>query len=137
VSGMQFDVRALFATPAGLLRVPLFLVLLLVVRGLPALVLYRRDLPRYQLLPLGRFSATGLPLIVVITTIGVQEGRMRPVNAVALVAAGMLSVLLFPMFARMRLRQESPAVPDQDRAGRAPGGRTSSRAIAPAAPGRP
>jgi Kef-type K+ transport system membrane component KefB len=116
VSGMQFDVRALFATPAGLLRVPLFLVLLLVVRGLPALVLYRRDLPRYQLLPLGLLSATGLPLIVVITTIGVQEGRMRPVNAAALVAAGMLSVLLFPMFARMRLRQEVPAVPDQDRA---------------------
>jgi hypothetical protein len=73
---------------------------------------------------------------VVITTIGVQEGRMRPVNAAALVAAGMLSVLLFPMFARMRLRQEVPAVPDQDPAGRAPGGRASSRAIAPATTGR-
>jgi Kef-type K+ transport system membrane component KefB len=46
-----------------------------------------------------------VPLIVVITTIGVQEGRMRPVNAAALVATGMLSVLLFPMFARMQLRQ--------------------------------
>ena len=110
--------------------------LLLVVRGLPALVLYRRDLPRYQLLPLGLFSAAGLPLIVVITTIGVQEGRMRPVNAAALVAAGMLSVLLFPMFARMRLAR-GPTVPDQDRAGAAPGGRASSRAIAPATTGRP
>ena len=104
VSGMQFDLRALLATPAGLLRVPLFLVLLLVVRGTPALLLYRRDLPRYQLVPLGLVSATGLPLIVVITTIGVQEGRMRPVNAAALVAAGMLSVLLYPVLARMRLR---------------------------------
>ena len=104
VSGMQFDLRALLATPAGLLRVPLFLVLLLVVRGTPALLLYRRDLPRYQLVPLGLVSATGLPLIVVITTIGVQEGRMRPVNAAALVAAGMLSVLLYPLLARMRLR---------------------------------
>ena len=64
---------------------------------------YRRDLPRRQLLPLALFSATGLPLIVVITTIGVQEGRMRPVNAAALVVAGMLSVLLFPMFAKIRL----------------------------------
>jgi Kef-type K+ transport system membrane component KefB len=111
VSGMQFDVHALFATPAGLLRVLLFLALLLVVRGLPALALYRRDLPRNQLLPLALFSATGLPLIVVLTTIGVQEGRMRPVNAAALVAAGLLSVLLFPMFARMRLRQASQPSP--------------------------
>lgn len=103
VSGMQFDVHALAASPAALLRVPLFLALFLVVRGTPALLLYRRDLPRYQLVPLALFSATGLPLIVVITTIGVQEGRMRPVNAAALVAAGMLSVLLYPMLARMRL----------------------------------
>jgi Kef-type K+ transport system membrane component KefB len=111
VSGMQFDLHALFATPTSLLRVPLFLVLFLVVRGVPALLLYRRDLPRYQLVPLALFSATGLPLIVVITTIGVEEGRMRPVNAAALVAAGMLSVLLYPMIARMRLRRASTTRP--------------------------
>jgi Kef-type K+ transport system membrane component KefB len=105
VSGMQFDLHALFATPTGLLRVPFFLGLFLVVRGTPALLLHRRDLARYQLVPLALFSATGLPLIVVITTIGVQEGRMRPVNAAALVAAGMLSVLLYPMIARMCLRR--------------------------------
>jgi Kef-type K+ transport system membrane component KefB len=106
VSGMQFDLHALFATPTGLLRVPLFLVLFLVVRGTPAL-LYRGDLPRRQLIPLALLSATGLPLIVVITTIGVQEGRIRPVNAAALVAAGMLSVLLYPMIARILLRHGS------------------------------
>lgn len=106
VSGMQFDLPALFATPTGLLRVPLFLVLFLVVRGTPAL-LYRGDLPRRQLLPLALLSATGLPLIVVITTIGVQEGRIRPVNAAALVAAGMLSVLLYPVIARVLLRHGS------------------------------
>ena len=54
----------------------------------PALLLYRRDLPRYQLVLLALFSATALPLIVVITTIGVEEGRKRAVNAAALVAAG-------------------------------------------------
>jgi Kef-type K+ transport system membrane component KefB len=113
VSGMQFDLHALLATPAGLLRVPLFLGLFLVVRGTPALLLYRRDFPKYKLVPLALFSATGLPLIVVITTIGVQEGRMRPVNAAALVAAGMLSVLLYPMLARMRLRQASRAQPPE------------------------
>jgi hypothetical protein len=34
-------------------------------------------------------------LIVVITTIGVAEGRMRPVNAAALAAVGLLSVPLY------------------------------------------
>jgi Kef-type K+ transport system membrane component KefB len=111
VSGMQFELHSLFANPADLLRVPLFLVLLLVVRGTPALLLYRRDLPRYQLVPLALFSATALPLIVVITTIGVEEGSMRPVNAAALVAAGMLSVLLYPMIARMRLGEASTTSP--------------------------
>jgi len=112
-SGMQFDLHALFSPPAGLLRVPLFLVLFLVVRGTPALLLYRRDLPRYQLVPLALFSATGLPLIVVITTIGLEEGRMYPVNAAALVAAGMLSVLLYPMIARMRLQRASRTNPTE------------------------
>ena len=105
VSGMLFDLHALFATPTGLLRVPLFLVLFLVVRGAPVLLLHRRDLPRYQRAPLALFASTGLPLIVVITTIGVEEGRMRPVNAAALVTAGMLSVLVYPMIARALLRR--------------------------------
>jgi hypothetical protein len=34
---------------------------------------------------------------VVITTLGVQEHRMKPQNAAALVAAGMLSVLIYPL----------------------------------------
>jgi Kef-type K+ transport system membrane component KefB len=111
VSGMQFDLHALFATPTALLRVPLFLVLFLVVRGAPVLLLYRRDLPGRELVPLALCAATGLPLIVVITTIGVAEDRMRPVNAAALVAAGVLSVLLYPTLARMRLRKTSAARP--------------------------
>jgi Kef-type K+ transport system membrane component KefB len=110
VSGMQLDLHALFATPTALLRVPLFLALLLVVRGTPALLLYRRDLPRRELVPLALCSATGLPLIVVITTIGVAEGSMRPVNAAALVAAGVLSVLLYPTLARKQLGINRPAM---------------------------
>ena len=42
-------------------------------------------------------AATGLPIIVVITTIGVDEHRMKPQNAAAFVAAGMLSVLVYPI----------------------------------------
>ncbi len=104
-SGMQFNLHALTSSSSGLLRVPLFLVLFLAVRGTPALLLYRRDLTRRELVPLAFLSVTGLPLIVVITTIGVSEGRMLPINASSLVAAGMLSALLYPMTARFLLRR--------------------------------
>jgi Kef-type K+ transport system membrane component KefB len=113
VSGMNFHLTALVSSPAAMLRVPLFLVLFLVVRGTPALLLYRRDLPRHQRVPLALFSATALPLVVVITSIGVAEGRMRPENAAALVGAGMLSVLLYPMAARVLLsRAQSKSPPE-------------------------
>jgi len=97
VSGMRFDFRALFSTPSSLLRVPLFLGLFLVVRGLPALVLYRRDVGAHARAALALFSSTALPLVVVITDLGVSTGRMRPVNAAALVAAAIISVLVFPL----------------------------------------
>ncbi len=97
VSGMHFDLHAFIARPTTLLRVPLFLLLFLIVRGVPAILLYRRRFPLRERVPLALFSATGLPLIVVITTLGVATGRMRPDNAAALVGAGLLSVLIFPV----------------------------------------
>jgi Kef-type K+ transport system membrane component KefB len=104
VSGTRFDLHIFLARPSTLLRLLLFLGLMLVVRGGPALLLYRRVLPRVQRLPLALFSATGLPLIVVITAIGTAEGRIRPENAAALVGAGMVSVLLFPAMGLRMLR---------------------------------
>jgi Kef-type K+ transport system membrane component KefB len=107
VSGIKFDLHLLLHQPSALLRLALFLVLMLVLRGLPALILYRRDLSRVERFPLALFSATGLPLIVVITTLGTSENRMLPVNAAALVGAGLLSVVLFPSVG-MRLLQRTP-----------------------------
>ena len=57
-------------------------------------------------------SATGLPLIVVITTLGLDTGRMRTVNATALLGAGMLSVLVFPALA-MVLHRRAPTTLDR------------------------
>jgi Kef-type K+ transport system membrane component KefB len=108
-SGMRFDLRALFQSAESLLRLPVFLALFLVVRGLPVL-LYRRDLPRADLAPLALFSATALPMVVAITSIGVATGRMRPDNAAALVGAGMISVFLHPVLA-LTLRQRTKSVP--------------------------
>jgi Kef-type K+ transport system membrane component KefB len=94
-SGIHFDLHALLASTSSIVRLPLFLLLFLVVRGLPAL-LYRRDLARNELAPFAFFSATALPLIVAITEIGRSTGWMRPDNGAALVGAGMVSVFLFP-----------------------------------------
>ena len=111
VSGMNFDLDALRNDPATLLRLPVFLGLFLVVRGVPALLLYRNDVERSEVMPLALFSATALPLIVVITTLGVEKGRMLPGNAAALVGAGMLSVLIYPLigFATLRRAGRLPA----------------------------
>lgn len=97
-SGMSLDVDALFDTTSTIVRLPAFLALFLLVRGLPAL-LYMRALPRSDLLPLALLSATALPLIVAVTQIALRTDRITSANAAALVGAGMLSVLIFPLVA--------------------------------------
>jgi Kef-type K+ transport system membrane component KefB len=95
-SGMEIDLDALFGSVGGLLKLPLFLGLFLLVRGLPALLLYRRQLNLRERGSLAFFSATELSLVVAITTIGLDEGHMHPSTAAALVGAGVLSTLLYP-----------------------------------------
>jgi Kef-type K+ transport system membrane component KefB len=119
VSGTHFDLHIFLARPSTLLRLLLFLALMLVVRGGPALLLYRRVLPSVERLPLALFSATGLPLIVVITAIGTAEGRILPENAAALVGAGMVSVLFFPAVGLQMLRNATNAPTDVEPQARA------------------
>lgn len=97
-SGAQIDLDALLASVGSIARIPLFLGLLLLARGLPAL-LYRQSLQGRERLRLALFSSTTLPLVVVITSLGTATGRMQPENAAALIGAGILSVLIFPLLA--------------------------------------
>ncbi len=99
VSGMNLDIEALFGSLSGALKLPLFFVLMLIVRGVPALLFYRKALPANQLKPLGLLSATQLPIVVAITSIGLENGNMRPSTAAALVGAAVLTVLVFPTIA--------------------------------------
>jgi Kef-type K+ transport system membrane component KefB len=111
-TGLTFDLDALLESPATLLKLPVILGLFLLVRGVPAL-LYRRDLGRRELATLALFSATALPLVVVITHIGLSTGHMRSDNAAALVGAGMLSVFLFPLIGlSLRGGERAAATPD-------------------------
>jgi Kef-type K+ transport system membrane component KefB len=92
-SGMGLDLRSIVEAPA---RLVLFFVLLLVVRGLPTLLVYRTALPLPQRVELVFLAATALPLLVALSEIGLATGTMLPENAAALVGAGVLSVLVFP-----------------------------------------
>jgi Kef-type K+ transport system membrane component KefB len=78
-------------------------VALLVVRGLPALLGLRANGPKATL-ALGLLQATSLPFLVTVTQIGVALGKITPVTAAALVCAGLLSVLIFPLVALGLLR---------------------------------
>ncbi len=125
VSGIQFDLHVFVENPSSLWRVALFLGLMLVARGVPVFLLYLKVLQPPERIPMALLSATGLPLIVVITSIALAEGKMLPVNAASLVAAGMLSVLLFPAIGLWRMRVAGLAVAITDDArmrGRPAGG---------------
>jgi Kef-type K+ transport system membrane component KefB len=95
-SGMGLDLRSIVQSPGRLI---LFFVLLLVVRGLPTLLIYRSALPRPQRLELVLLMAIALPLLVALSEIGLETGEMLPENAAALVGAGVFSVLVFPSIA--------------------------------------
>jgi Kef-type K+ transport system membrane component KefB len=98
VAGMKFEVSALWSAPMAPIQVILLLGLMLLVRGIP-LFLYKKELTPDEQLPFAFYSATGLPLIIIISEIGVSSGLMPPDRASILVSAGMISVLLFPILA--------------------------------------
>jgi Kef-type K+ transport system membrane component KefB len=95
-TGLKFDLNALLDQPSNLVKVPIFLAALLAVRGLPAFV-YRHVLGGDRTVIAGVLQATSLPFIVAATTIGVDMGLMGSAESSALIAAGLLSVLLFPL----------------------------------------
>ena len=111
-SGMAFNVDELFSDPVALLKLPVFVVLFLVVRGVPALLLYRDVLPFRDRATLGIFCATELPLVVAITTLAQNAGDMRASTASALVGAAIISTLVFPLLG-LRLRRDRPKEPDE------------------------
>jgi Kef-type K+ transport system membrane component KefB len=102
-SGVRFDLDALVAKASNLAMVPVFLIALLLVRGIPAL-LYRRLLDGRRTLVAGILQATSLPFIVAATAIGLELGLIDAAESAALIGAGLLSVLFFPLLGLTLLR---------------------------------
>jgi Kef-type K+ transport system membrane component KefB len=105
-SGMTLDIGGIAHNPG---RVLAFFGLLLVIRGLPSLVIYRKVLPLRQRVEMTFITATALPLLVALAEIGLRDGKMLPSNAAALVGAGALSVLVFPAIATALARKDTSA----------------------------
>jgi Kef-type K+ transport system membrane component KefB len=110
VTGVGYDIRSLTDDPIRLLEVPMFVALFLVVRGAPALLLYRRVMDLRDRIALAVFSATELPLVVAITTIAVSKGHMTSGTAASLVGAAIVSTAVMPTLGLQlrgdRVRQE-------------------------------
>ncbi len=95
-TGVGFNLGALAGDSVTLLLMPAFLLLLLLARGAPVL-LYRNDLTRSQRLPFALSSSVAsLGLVVVISQVGLRAGRLNADVAQALVAAALISLLVFP-----------------------------------------
>jgi|SRR5215211_891264 len=107
-SGMNFDLDALLGSSGALLKLPLFLALFVVVRGAPAVLLYRGALQARERGALAFFLATELPLVVAITTLAVEGGHMHSSTSAALVGAAILSTLIYP-FVGLALRKGADA----------------------------
>src|SRR4051794_22135320 len=114
-SGIAFNLTALGSAEA-IGKLFLFFGLFLVVRGVPAMLLYRGVLEARERAALAFYCATELPLVVAITTIATTEGHMRTSTAAGLVGAAMLSTLIYP-FIGMALRKDAV---DEDSASEPP-----------------
>ena len=95
VSGMQLDVAALFSSFGAVAKMLLFFGLFLVVRGAPAMLLYRDVLNPRERVSLALFTSTQLPLVLAITTLARERGDMRAVDR------GVAGVRRGPLHARV------------------------------------
>jgi Kef-type K+ transport system membrane component KefB len=109
VTGVQFDVRSLFASGSSLALLPAVVAGILIVRASPAL-LYRRQLGTRPASAAGLLQATTLTFPVVVAEVGRSLGLLTAATSAALVGAALLSVLVFPAIALV-LRPWTPAGP--------------------------
>ncbi|MBA2953965.1 cation:proton antiporter [Nocardioides sp. MAH-18] len=104
-SGMAIDPEAVAEEPIALVT---FVALILLVRGGGVLLATRRDFPPHESAALALFAATGLPIIVAVTTVAVHAEHMSATNASVLVAGGAVTVLICPLLGERLVRPSHP-----------------------------
>jgi Kef-type K+ transport system membrane component KefB len=116
-TGLNFDLDALFASTKTIVMIPIFLAALLAVRGLPVL-LYRRLVDARRAAIAGILQATSLPFIVAAAAIGMELDLMSQAEGAGLIAAGLLSVMVFPATGLVLLKRVGVAPEEEPPAGR-------------------
>lgn len=116
VSGMSISWDTIANNPWKVLGIP---ALILVTRGLPVFLRENvghtgSDIETFrQRLQVGLYSATGLPIIVAVTTLAVNSKIMEPENASIFVSGGALTVALFPFLASLVGGKKKPEKKDE------------------------
>ena len=104
-SGISFQLDELFAGVDAVIRLPLFVAGLLVVH-MVGVAIYGRTMSRRRLYAAGLLQATSFSFVIVATQIGLQLHIMVQATATALVGAGLISVIVFPVLAFSLLGEE-------------------------------
>lgn len=104
-SGTRLDVAALAESLTAVAMVPVFVAMMMIARGVPALLLYRKALSARQRVALALHSSTQLPLVVAITAIAVENGAMPGWCAASMVVAALITLILFPALATYVLKR--------------------------------
>jgi len=110
-TGVRFDLAALTQDLETMILVPTFLLLFLLVRGIPV-VLYGAELQPAERTPfILASSVASLSIVVVVTEIGLRAGTMSSDIAAALVGAALLSLMIFPTIAGVLLSGKTGSIP--------------------------
>jgi len=113
-TGMGMDINSVFASPGAILRVIVLFVALLVVRGLPALLMYPRVMSRREALGVGIFQSTSLSFPLAAVALGTAIGEVSSEAGTALIAAAMLSVIILPPLGERVLMPQGAAAQTND-----------------------
>lgn len=113
-SGVNVDLDALIEEPKHLLLIPVFVLAMLVVRGVPSYLVFRGMFDRRSALAGAVMQATNLTFIVIVASVATQTGDLDSGTAAALLAAGVLSVLIYPPIAVALFPNDDELEPDWD-----------------------
>lgn len=98
-TGVAFPLAGLISNHAALAMVPAFALIMLLIRGVPSYFTLPRGTAFSDRRTVALFAGTTLPLVIAVTSIGVDDGVLDATIAASMVGGGMLTVLLFPMLA--------------------------------------
>ncbi len=105
-SGMSIDLDALRDKPSRLVLIVVFFVAFLAVH-LVAVPIYRRTVSARGAVVAGLLGSTSsLPFVVTATAIGQESGLLTAATAAAMLVAGVLSALVFPVIALVLVRRD-------------------------------